>query len=135
MNIDVQLKGGFYMQKITLKDGTTLEVVAIMGGQRMLNSTNRDTLTFVFDDSHGLAELDALFTSDNCEAVILHSTDPTGQETEYVLEGFTLRAELKLAPEVANDGARVNRISITQAKLTAAEEQAIAYQILMGVKA
>lgn len=123
------------MQKITLKDGTTLEAVAVLGGQRMLNNTNRDTLTFVFDDSHGLGELDALFTSGNCEVITLHGTDPTGQETEYLLEGFTLRAELKLAPEAADSGALVNRISITQARLTAAEEQAIAYQILMGVRA
>lgn len=123
------------MQKITLKDGTTLEAVAVMGGQRMLNNANRDTITFVFDDSHSMMDLDALFTSDNCETITLHGTDMEGTETKYLLEGFILRAELKLAPEAADNGTLVNRISITQAKLIAAEEQAIAYQILMGVRA
>lgn len=110
------------MQKITLKDGTTLEAVAVLGGQRMLNNANRDTLTFVFDDSHSMTDLDALFTSDNCEAITLHSTDMEGTETEYLLEGFILRAELKLAPEAVDNDTLVNRISITQAKLIAAEE-------------
>ena len=57
--------------KLILANGTELNALTVLGDTRYLQGANRDVLTFIFDDSHTLDEIDGLFNESNCETMTL----------------------------------------------------------------
>lgn len=110
---------------IKLTNGTELEALLVTGGPRHIQGADRDALTFVFSDQAGLEALDAAFTPENCESMIIVGED--GAENLYT--GYTVRAELtKAAVEVAPataeaEAAYQSRVTVVMAQRTYAETQ------------
>lgn len=110
---------------IKLTNGTELEALLVTGGPRHIQGADRDALTFVFSAQAGLEALDAAFTPENCESMIIVGED--GAENLYT--GYTVRAELtKAAVEVAPataeaEAAYQSRVTVVMAQRTYAETQ------------
>lgn len=86
--------------KITLNNGQELTAYMVTGAHRTVQGASRDTLTFVFPVSAGLAELDAAFTPENCEVITL-----TGDDGSVSLhKGYTIRAELSQKDVITQHG-------------------------------
>ena len=114
------------MNQITLKDGTTLDVVRTNGQGKYFQGANRDSLEFQFaKDSTTFDALDALFGDiENTSKITI--TDDSGS---YVYENYTLRVgmsliqvvispEIDTAPEVTEE-----RYTVTMAQKTYSEKQ------------
>lgn len=84
--------------KITLANGTELEVLKVDGGKRFVQNAQRDVLTFWFDKSTvSFEELDVAFGStENTERIIIIGDD----EAESLHEGYILRLSLSLVPVI-----------------------------------
>lgn len=110
--------------KIILANSTELEPILVSGSKRSVQGANRDTLTFVFPESVGLDEIDAVFTAENCENIIIVEGDE-----EYIHSGYTIRAELKRAPVVvtaateSEEAVTENRVTVSMSQRTYAETQ------------
>ena len=111
--------------KIILTNGVELTPIAVTGAKRNLQGATRDTLTFVFPASEGMAELDVHFAAENCESITI--VDNNGNE--YIHTGYTIRAELaKRSEEVAPATEETNavyedRITVAMSQRTYAETQ------------
>ena len=111
--------------KITLANGTELQPYVVTGARKQIQGQNRDTLSFYFPASAGMAELDQLFTHENCESIAI--TDDSGEE--FIHKGYTIRGELCLksvltVPETAENSAEYeDRIIVTMAQRTWQESQ------------
>lgn len=109
---------------IKLTNGTELNPILATGGQRYVQSENRDTLSFVFPADASMDELDALFTAENCEAITI-----VDGENEYIHHGYTIRTELKREPVVvtpateASEAVVENRVTVSMSQRTYAESQ------------
>lgn len=114
---------------IKLINGTELNPILATGGQRYLHGASRDTLSFVFPADAGMDELDALFTSENCEAITI-----VDGENEYIHHGYTIRAELKREPVVVtpatedSEAITENRVTVSMSQRTYMESQLAATQ-------
>lgn len=80
--------------KIKLANGLELLPFIVMGEKRYVQRDRRDTLTFVFPASVGMASLDEVFTAENCESIEIFENE----NTAYTHKGYTIRAELSLMP-------------------------------------
>jgi len=123
--------------KIILKNGTELQALVVTGASRYVQGANRDCLSFVFDETASMDELDRLFTEANCESIaivdeILAYTTEDGEVYEEIVAvhtDYAIRAELKqsfeqVAPENANAEAQtVKRITVSMAQRTYAERK------------
>jgi hypothetical protein len=119
--------------KITLANGTELHPISVIGEEKSINGTRRDTLTFVFPQDIGLDELDALFTAAACEKIKLHeikiNEDGSTTELEHIHTGYTIRAGLSRTPIVtalatdATEEVVENRVMVSMARRTYAETQ------------
>jgi len=141
--------------KITLANGTELQPLMVTGAKRTVQGANRDCLTFVFDGNVSLDEMDAIFTDANCEVIkIADSTienvetidEETGEtvvkniesESESIYTGYTIRAELKKADVVAEQGTEkagevtVKRVTVSMAQRTYAETQMAEHSALLN---
>lgn len=78
---------------IKLTNGVELNPLVVTGGIRTVLGANRETLTFVFPAETSMDELDAIFTPENCESIIIVEGG-----TEYIHSGYAIRAELKRVP-------------------------------------
>lgn len=111
--------------KIVLTDGTELAPIMVTGAKKSVQGATRDTLTFVFPASEGMAELDAHFAPENCETIAL--IEDNGDE--YIHTGYTIRAELaKKAVEVTpateeTEAVYEDRITVSMSQRTYAETQ------------
>ena len=82
--------------KVTLKDGTVLDAIAVHSDPKFIKGQNRDVLTFLFDmtSEEGLAELAHCFREENCSEVILGEDlrDEDGNQVEqaYTWTGYTV---------------------------------------------
>lgn len=109
---------------IKLTNGTELHPVLATGGQRFVQGTSRDTLSFVFPVDASMDELDALFTAENCEAITI-----VDGENEYIHHGYTIRTELKREPVVvtpateASEAVTENRVTVSMSQRTYVESQ------------
>ena len=54
---------------LILVDGTKLNHIGATGTTKYIQGANRDTITFIFDDTKSVDELDALFNETNCEVI------------------------------------------------------------------
>lgn len=128
--------------KIILTDGTELDALMATGETVHVQGADRDSLTFVFDESYSMDELDELFCEENCEVIkIVSETEvPTGedevstQKEEYIHKGYVIRVELtknlildqKATSE--SDEVTVTRIKVTMAQRTYMETKMVNMQ-------
>lgn len=111
--------------KIILKDGTELETIIVQGGIRHISGSNRDALTFVFDEGADVNQLDEIFTEENCEVIKLVGEDGSNSiHTDY-----TIRVEMKTYFEELskenpdNQAVNVKRTTVTMAQCSYVEKQ------------
>ena len=111
--------------KIILTNGTELKPIMVTGASKYVQGANRDTLTFVFNDSVSMDELDKIFTDSNCESISIIGDD----ESEAIYSGYTIRAELnKKCVQINTENSETeavyeNRITVSMAQRTYAETQ------------
>lgn len=109
--------------KIILTNGMELNPILVTGRTQYIQGANRDVLTFVFDSSMSMDELDGYFTEVNCESIKIVGDD----NCEAIHNGYTIRAELvkklmeaqKATADV--DVEMVTRVTISMAQRTYAE--------------
>ena len=111
--------------KIILTNGTELNPIMVTGGPKYIQGQSRDTLSFIFPATEDIAELDAVFTAENCESIMI--TDENGEV--YVHKAYTIRSELsKKSVEInpTTDEAEAiyeDRITVAMSQRTYAESQ------------
>lgn len=111
--------------RIILVNGIELTPILATGASRFVQGAQRDVLSFVFPASVGMDALDAAFSPENCESIII--VEDNG--AEHIHKAYTVRAELKKAGvEVvpATDGAAAvteDRITVSMGQRTYAESQ------------
>ena len=109
---------------IKLSNNIELEPIVVIGDKRFVHGETRDTLTFVFPSETSLDEIDNLFTSTNCETITLVDAG-----TEYIHDGYAIRAELKRSPEVVTPATDTepevieNRVTVSMSQRTYEENQ------------
>lgn len=112
--------------KLILSNKKECDILVATGERRMIQGVDRDILTFVFDTTYTLADLDELFSPENCESITLVE-DETG--TEYIHKDYTIRVELKKCKEEVSpatecsDAIFEERIFVSMAQRTYAENQ------------
>ena len=113
------------MNQITLKNGTTVDVVQINGQTRYFQGANRDSLEFHFPKTgNSFDSLDALFTEANTAKIIV-----TNDEGSFVYEDYSIRAGMSLVPIVVTPAEGTTpevteeRYTVTMAQKTYAEKQ------------
>lgn len=77
--------------KIILTNGTELYPSVVSGAKKFIQGVSRDTLTFMFDGSEDMAALDAAFSPEACESIVIIGVDGN----ESIHKAYTVRAELK----------------------------------------
>ena len=82
--------------KVTMKDGTVLNAIAVHSDPKLIKGMSRDVLTFLFDmtSEEGLAELARTFREENCTEIILGENlqDENGNQIEeaYSWKNYTI---------------------------------------------
>ena len=82
--------------KVTMKDGTVLNAIAVHSDPKLIKGMSRDVLTFLFDmtSEEGLAELAHTFREENCTEIILGEDlqDENGNQIEeaYSWRNYTI---------------------------------------------
>lgn len=111
--------------KIILNNGAELTPIMVTGGPRHLQGASRDTLNFIFSATEDMAELDAAFSTANCESITIIGDDGS----EAIHKGYTIRAELKkesveVTPATESEAAVFeDRITVSMSQRTYAESQ------------
>ena len=111
--------------KIILDNGTELNPIIVTGGVRYVQGMHRDSLSFVFEESTSLDELEAIFTEANCERIII--VEDSG--AEYIHKAYTILAELakkSVMVTPATDETEAvyeTRVFVSMAQRTYAENQ------------
>ena len=111
--------------KIILSNGTELDPMIVTGAFEYVHGINRDALTFVFNDSHDMEDLDRTFTDAACESINIIGDDGS----EAIHTGYTIRTKLmKKAVEVEKateekEAVYENRIFVTMAQRSYTESQ------------
>lgn len=109
--------------KIILSNGMELNPIMVTGEHNYVHGANRDVLTFVFDNTLSMDELDSLFTEVNCESITIVGDD----DSESIFNGYVIRTELTKKFEVSEestsdtDEVSVERIMVSMAQRTYAE--------------
>ena len=109
--------------KIILANGTELQPIMVTGAKRTVQGASRDCLSFVFNDTVSLDEMDAIFTENACESINIVGDDGS----EAIHTGYTIRAELKKYAETAvqetpeAETVTVKRVIVSMAQRTYAE--------------
>ena len=77
--------------KIKLENGQELDALGVRGENIYYQGMSRDCLGIIFDtESYTLAEIDSLFTPENCQSMTL--TDDSGS---YIHSGYIIRRSLE----------------------------------------
>ena len=119
--------------KIVLVNKTELNPLNIIGSKRTVQGAQRDVLSFVFSADASMDELDILFTADNCETIRI-----INNETEFLHNAYTIRAELKREPVMvipateSADAVYENRVVVSMAQRTYMETQIAQMQASMN---
>lgn len=110
--------------KITLNNGAILNPIMVVGENATVQGAYRDVLSFVFPETESMAELDAIFSAENCVSISIEEG-----ANEYIHNGYTIRAGLEktpveVTPATDTEPAVVeNRIFVKMAQRTYAETQ------------
>lgn len=83
--------------KIILNNNAELNPINVIGGRSNVQGMSRDTLTFVFNADADMAELDSVFSANNCESITIESVDDKGNVTTHIHKGYTVRGEINKA--------------------------------------
>lgn len=116
--------------KIILINGKVLNPIMVTGGTKYVQGENRDTLSFIFPATADMAELDAVFSAENCESITIIGDDAN----ENIYNGYTIRAELSKASVKVSEATAVDdavyeeRITVSMAQRTYIESQLAATQ-------
>ena len=111
--------------KIILNNGAELTPIMVTGGPRHLQGASRDTLSFIFSATEDMTELDAAFSTANCESITIIGDDGS----EAIHKGYTIRAELKkenveVTPATESEAAVFeDRITVSMSQRTYTESQ------------
>ena len=111
--------------KIILNNGTELTPIMVTGGPRHIRGASRDTLSFIFPATEDMTELDAAFSTANCESITIIGDDGS----EAIHKGYTIRAELSKASEEVSPATESeaavfeDRITVSMSQRTYAESQ------------
>ncbi len=111
--------------KIILNNEKELSPILVTGGTRMVQGASRDMLNFIFPETEDMAELDAAFSTANCESITIIGDDGS----EAIHKGYTIRAELKkesveVTPATESEAAVFeDRITVSMSQRTYAESQ------------
>ena len=122
---------------IILADGTKINHIGATGTTKYIQGANRDTITFIFDDTKSVDELDALFNEINCEVLnivtdeLVELEDGTTRTvyTDNYHYGYVIKAEISkkisvVAPAtVDTPEVTETQIHVTMAQRTYAETQ------------
>ena len=139
------------MQTLVLANNTQIPLISCIGGSEYFQGAQRAALDFRIDpESYTLAEIDALFSADNCGNVTLRETiehqqqavnedgtpaideygnpvmETVQQVSEYIHQGYIMRVSLsKQMYTVAGDSGVTDQeqISVRMAQQSAAEKQ------------
>ena len=109
---------------IKLTNGTELNPILTMGGQKYIQGASRDTLSFVFPADTSMDELNTLFTAENCESITI-----VDGANAYIHHGYTIRSELRREPIVvtpateASEEVVENRVTVSMSQRTYIESQ------------
>lgn len=109
--------------KIILSNKTDLTPIMVTGEHQYIHGSNRDVLTFVFDNTYSLNELDSIFTEINCETITIIGDDLS----ESIFNGYVIRTELIKKFEVVEESTSdteeqtVERIMVSMAQRTYSE--------------
>lgn len=131
---------------IILVDGTQLNHIGATSVSRYIQGANRDTITFIFDDSKSVDELDALFNEANCEVINIVTDEEVELEdgttqivyTDNFHEGYVIKAEISkkitvIAPSTVNTPeVTETRIHVTMAQRTYAETKQHETEVLLN---
>jgi hypothetical protein len=121
--------------KITLTNGVVLTPIMVTGAPATVQGTRRDTLSFIFPETESIMTLDAAFSEDACEIILIEGDDGS----ESIHKGYTIRSEIKKAgvvvsPETSDSDAVVeNRITVTMAQRTHMETKLAALSAKLGL--
>lgn len=115
---------------LLLKDGTRLNHIGATGKKIHAQDVNRDSITFIFDDSHTYDELDSIFTEANCEVIDIVTeaveADEEGNEVVVLKDnyhyGFVIKHEISKKITTTN-GVSKTEFHVTMAQRTYAETQ------------
>ena len=115
---------------LILKDGTKLNHIGATGKQLYAQDANRDSITFIFDDTYTYDELDSKFNEVNCEVIdIVTEAVEVNEEgiEEIVLKdnyhyGFVIKHEISKKITTI-DGVSKTEFHVTMAQRTYAETQ------------
>ena len=111
--------------KIILNNGIEMTPIMVTGGPRHIQGASRDTLSFIFPATDDMTELDAAFSTANCESITIIGDDGS----EAIHKGYTIRAELKkesveVTPATESEAAVFeDRITVSMSQRTYAESQ------------
>ena len=116
--------------KIILNNNTELTPINVIGGRKNVQGASRDTLTFVFPGDMDIAELDGIFTAQNCESVTIE-----GEDGAYIHKGYTIRGELSkttvctVAETEETAAVYEDRINVVMGQRTYTEKQIAETQV------
>lgn len=111
--------------QIKLNDGTILEAVQVNGGGRFYQNAQRDTLEIVFDTSHSIDSLHAIFgdKSKTQSISLINDQGETYVHNDYVIQVETKCENVTLEQETSDSPAiTVQRIKAIIAQLTYTEK-------------
>ena len=109
--------------KIILSNKQELAPIMVTGEHQYIHGSNRDVLTFVFNNSLSMDELDKIFSETNCESITIIGDDLS----EAIFNGYVIRTELIKKFEISEestsdtDEQTVERIMISMAQRTYSE--------------
>ena len=105
-------------------NGIELNAITVGGSTTHYQGSQRNTLTFYFDDTHSFAQLDTAFTSLNTARITLADDDGT-----YLHDNYTMRVSMAYAPYCVSEETDTepavfeNRYTVVMAQKTYSEQQ------------
>ena len=104
--------------KLILTNGLELTPIMVTGEHKYIQGANRDVLTFVFDDSLSMDELDTIFTEINCEFITIIGDD----NSESIFNGYVIRTELIKKSEIAEEPtSNTEEVSVVRVMISMAQ--------------
>lgn len=119
--------------KIKLTNGTELNLILVTGGSVYVQGAKRDALNFIFPATEDMNELDAAFTANNCESIVIIGDDGSeGIHKAYTVRVRMEKATVEVAPATAeSEAVTEERITVSMAQRTYAETQLAALTVLL----
>ena len=103
------------MQKIILANGTELTPVMVTGATKYIQGANRDSLTFVFDETYSMDSLDDIFTEEACETIKIVED----AKNEFLYSGYVIKTELTKKSEVVETAtSETEEVSVVRVMVT-----------------